>query len=78
MSAPSSGDIQALTDVITFIMSLGVSVFLSGMRRGSTDRRLIEIEKKQDQMATRDQIVDLKERIAEIKGMFRMIPKDEK
>ena len=51
------------------------SAFIAGARWGSVKTRLEILDVQVSTMATKDQLSGLKEDVAEIKGMFRMVPK---
>lgn len=70
-------DVEVLIGVVTFIVSVGVSMFVSGTRWGRVEEKVNVIEKKTqniDNMQT-DMAV-MKHDLAEIKGMFTMRLKD--
>lgn len=58
------------------IVSWGGSAFIAGYRWGSVKTRLDLLENSVQAMATKEQLSGVKEDLAEIKGMFRMVPKD--
>lgn len=63
-----------------FVFSMLGAAFLSGLRWGSVQARLDTMERNitkiEQNSATRDQLSGVKEDLAEIKGMFRMVPKE--
>lgn len=59
-----------------FLLSLAGSMFIAGFRWGSVKVRLEIMEKQMPSLATKDQLSGIKEDMAEIKGMFRMVPRD--
>lgn len=58
--------------VVGFILSIGMSIFLSGVRWGKAETRIEMLERDQHNFATKEQVEGLKEDLKEIKGMFRM------
>jgi hypothetical protein len=52
------------------------SALIVGVRWGNVQTRLTMLEHQQSNLATKDQLAGLKEDVAEIKGMFRMVPVD--
>jgi len=69
-------DIEIFIGVGTIVVSIIGSAFISGMRWGSTNNRLDNLEREVRAAATKEQLAGVKEDLAEIKGMFRMVPKD--
>lgn len=52
------------------------SAFIAGYRWGTVKTRLDVLEISVSNSASREQLSGVKEDLAEIKGMFRMVPKD--
>lgn len=67
---------SAIIAVAGFIVSLGSSVFVAGVRWGSVKARLDMLENAMKNSATKEQLSGVKEDVAEIKGMFRMTLRD--
>jgi hypothetical protein len=65
-------EISTLIAAGGFVLSVMVSVFISGVFKGRTETRLAMLEANQDRLATKEQLAGVKEDLAEIKGMFRM------
>jgi len=68
--------VAAVISACGVILSLAGSFYVAGRRDGRIDIRLAMLEADREKMATKDQMASLKEDIAEIKGMFRMIPRE--
>lgn len=58
------------------LVSWGGSAFIAGYRWGTVKTRLDMMEVNVGNLATKDQLAGVKEDVAEIKGMFRLAPKD--
>lgn len=58
------------------VLSLIGSAYISGARWGGVVARLTALESSMPTLATREQLSGVKEDLAEIKGMFRMVPRD--
>ena len=69
---------MVIVAVATFLASIGGSLFVAGSLWGSVRTRLDLLEKQLPTLATRDQLSGVKEDLAEIKGMFRMVPRDQR
>lgn len=61
---------------IGFVGSLIGSATIVAFRAGGRDERIIRMENDLRNAATKEQFNALKEDVAEIKGMFRMVLKD--
>lgn len=59
------------------IISLVLTIFVSGVRWGAMQIRVTNLEKSQLDLATKEQMENLKSDVAEIKGMFRMTLKSD-
>lgn len=70
-------EISILVSVVGFIASVASAAFVAGYRWGGVKIRLDLLEKQIETMATKEQMSGIKEDVAEIKGMFRMIPRSE-
>jgi len=69
--------VMVIVAVGTFLASIGGSLFIAGSLWGGVRTRLDILEKQLPTLATREQLTGVKEDLAEIKGMFRMVPRDE-
>lgn len=58
------------------LVSWGGSAFIAGYRWGTVKTRLDMMEVNVGNLATKEQLAGVKEDVAEIKGMFRLAPKD--
>lgn len=68
--------ISALISGIGLLISWTGAAFIVGLRWGSVKTRLDALETSYGHLATKEQLAGVKEDLAEIKGMFRMVPKD--
>jgi len=68
--------VMVIVAVGTFLASIGGSLFIAGSLWGGVRTRLDILEKQLPTLATREQLAGVKEDLAEIKGMFRMVPRD--
>jgi hypothetical protein len=59
-----------------FILSIGGTAIILAFRAGGASDRLTRMEKDMGNMATKEQLANVKEDLAEIKGMFRMTLKE--
>ena len=66
--------VMVLVAIGTFAASVGGSLFVAGAVWGGMRARLDLLESQVPGLATRDQLASVKEDLAEIKGMFRMVP----
>lgn len=66
----------AAISAIGLLFSWTGSALIVGARWGNVKTRLDMLERQLPQLATREQLAGVKEDLAEIKGMFRMVPKD--
>lgn len=68
------------TSILISAVGVGLSLIGSGMivafKAGGRDERIIRMEEDLRNAATKEQFSALKEDVAEIKGMFRMVLKD--
>lgn len=72
----SQETLSVIISVVTVLLSLAGSAFIAGLRWGTVKTRLDLLEHTVDNAATKEQLSGVKEDLAEIKGMFRMVPKD--
>lgn len=68
--------VSVLISVLGLVLSLVGSAYVSGVRWGSVRIRLQVLESSLPTLATREQLAGVKEDLAEIKGMFRLAPRD--
>ena len=68
--------VAAIVGASSIVISWGGSAFIAGARWGSVKTRLDMLETQYTQLATKEQLAGVKEDLAEIKGMFRMVPKE--
>lgn len=61
---------------IGLLFSWTGSALIVGVRWGSVKTRLDMLERSHSSLATKEQLAGVKEDLAEIKGMFRMVPVD--
>lgn len=61
------------SDLITFILSMGVSALGFAVQWGKINERVAEMQRT---MVTKDELTGIKETLAEIKGMFTLKLKD--
>jgi hypothetical protein len=59
-----------------FILSIAGAAFVAGLRWGTVKTRLDLLDHMVNNSATKEQLSGVKEDLAEIKGMFRMVPRD--
>lgn len=76
MHTLSPDAVTAIITLVGVIVSWGGSAFIAGYRWGTVKTRLDTLENSVGAMATKEQLSGVKEDLAEIKGMFRMVPKD--
>lgn len=72
----SPGAIAAIVAGSGVIVSWIGSAFIAGYRWGTVKTRLDILESNFGALATKDQLAGMKEDLAEVKGMFRMVPRD--
>lgn len=65
--------IEALIAAMTFVMSVGTSMFISGTRWGRVETKLTDLEKNK---ATQDDMNGIRDRLSRIEGMFTLTLKD--
>jgi len=69
----SSTTISAVIGVVTFILSVGVSMFVSGTRWGRVEATLRDL---QTDRVRQSDITGLRDRLSRIEGMFTLTLKD--
>lgn len=75
---PLSPDaIAVIVGGASIITSWAGSAFIAGYRWGTVKTRLDMMEITVSNLATKDQLSGVKEDVAEIKGMFRLAPKEQ-
>ena len=72
----NSSEAAAIISGIGLLFSWTGSALIVGVRWGSVKTRLDMLETSQGGLATKEQLAGVKEDLAEIKGMFRMVPVD--
>jgi len=68
--------LAAIIAIASVIISWVGSAFIAGYRWGSVKTRLDMVENSLGNLATKEQLSGVKEDVAEIKGMFRLTPRD--
>ena len=76
LSRMSPDTIAAIFGGVSILLSWAGSAFIAGYRWGTVKTRLDMMELQVNTLATKDQLAGVKEDVAEIKGMFRLTPKD--
>ena len=71
----SSTEVSALITLCGFIASVISAAFIAGYRWGSVKVRLDQLERQVPHLASGEQLAGVKEDLAEIKGMFQMVPR---
>lgn len=69
----SSNEFIIVTEIITFVLSISVSMFVSGTRWGRVETTLRDLQ--QDRVRQSD-ITGLRDRLSRIEGMFTLTLKD--
>lgn len=70
-------ELSAIIALVGLIMSVLVSVLVAGIWLGSLKQRLEQLQRAQDNMVTRDDLANVREQLAEIRGMFRLTLKED-
>ena len=68
-------ELSAIIALCGFIASVIGAAFITGYRWGSVKVRLEQLERQVPGLATGEQLAGVKEDLAEIKGMFQMVPR---
>lgn len=67
--------ISLIIAIVSIVVSWVGAAFIAGSRWATVTTRLEIMERSVQTMATKEQLAGLKEDVAEIKGMFRMVPR---
>lgn len=59
------------------VLSVMASVFIAGSRWGSVNQRLDQLAASERDHVTRDDLANVREQLAEIRGMFRLTLKEQ-
>lgn len=75
------GDVAAVwislgISIVTLILSLGITLVGAGVKWGQVQQQIRELQATQNTMATKEELTGIKETLAEIKGMFKLVLKD--
>jgi hypothetical protein len=68
--------VTVLVTVSGVLLSIAGSLFIAGSHWGGVKARLIHLESKMPDLATTEQMNGIKQDVAEIKGMFQMVPRN--
>lgn len=66
----STAEIVVLSDIVTLFLSLGVTLVGAGIKWGALKTEVKEMKAVIDKTATKEEVTQMKEALAEIKGMF--------
>lgn len=73
----SQPEISVVIALLGLVLSVICSAFIAGMRWGSVNQRLEQLQKNDAQHVTREDLANVREQLAEIRGMFRLTLKDD-
>lgn len=72
----SSAAIATAISAVGLVLSVLASVFIAGTRWGSVNQRLDQLQASERDHVTRDDLANVREQLAEIRGMFRLTLKE--
>lgn len=73
----SQQEASIIIALIGLVLSVVSSAFIAGMRWGSVNQRLEQLQQNEANHVTRDDLANVREQLAEIRGMFRLTLKDD-
>lgn len=73
----NSAAVAAAISAVGLALSVLASAFIAGTRWGSVNQRLDQLAERERDHVTRDDLANVREQLAEIRGMFRLTLKDQ-
>lgn len=73
----NQSDVSIIIALIGLVLSVVASAFIAGMRWGSVNQRLEQLQQADAQHASKADVGQVREQLAEIRGMFRLTFKDD-
>lgn len=74
----SNGLIDFLISLVGLIASIASATYIAGKRQGRDTQRIKVLEQQYEHLATKDDILHISEKVAEIRGMFQLTLRQDK